>query len=450
MNKKSNQIDMLSGSLVDKIFLFALPLAASNILQQLFNAADTIVVGRFASNRALAAVGANSSAINLLINLFTGLAIGANVVLANYIGQQKMKKVSEALHSVVAIALLSGVFLMVLGQFVARPILTIMKTPPDVINLAVLYLRLYFLGMPFIMMYNFGSAILRSKGDSNRPLYCLILAGIINVLLNLLLVIGFKLSVVGVAVATIISNGFSASLIFYFLLHEEEDFRLDLKKLNLKREYVIKIIKIGAPAGIQGMVFSFSNVCIQSAINGFGSMAMAGSAAALNFECFGYFIINGFTQACTTFTSQNVGARNYDRCRRVFKITFICAIVGNLVLCALFLIFARPLMSIVTSDTEVIGFGLMRMQRILPADWLMCLYEVSGSALRGMGHSMVPAVITIFGTCIFRLGWVYTIFEKWSSFTMLVTVYPASWLLTGISMMTAYFLIRRKMFRVEV
>ena len=447
MSKKANQIDMLSGSLVDKIFLFALPLAASNILQQLFNAADTLVVGRFASDTALAAVGANSSAINLLINLFNGLAIGANVVLANYIGQQKMNKVSEALHSIISIALISGVFLMVLGQFVARPMLTMMKTPDDVIELAVLYLRLYFLGMPFIMMYNFGSAVLRSKGDSNRPLYCLMLAGVINVFLNLLLVIVFKLSVVGVAVATIISNSVSASFIFYFLLHEEGAFRLNLRELCLKREYVTKIIRIGAPAGVQGMVFSFSNVCIQSAINGFGSQAIAGSAAALNFESFGYFIINGFTQACTTFTSQNFGARNFDRCRRVFRITFICAIIGNLTLCATVLLFSRPIMSVYSTDPTVINFGLLRMRRILPLDWFMCLYEVSGSALRGMGRSMIPAVITIFGTCLFRLGWVYTIFERWNDFLVLMSVYPASWLLTGCIMTTSYLLVRKRMFR---
>ena len=282
---------MLSGSLLDKICLFALPLAASSILQQLFNAADIAVVGRFASSRALAAVGSTSSSINLLINLFVGLSVGANVVIAQFIGQHKMQKVAQAVHTVISVALLSGVFLLALGQFAARPLLTLMRTPPDVIGLSVRYLRVYFLGMPFVMLYNFGAAILRSKGDSKRPLYCLTVAGVVNVLLNLLLVIVFRMSVAGVAIATVVSNMVSATLILSFLAREDAPFRLNLRRLALQKEYVLGIVRIGAPAGLQGMVFSFSNVCIQSAINAFGADAIAGGAAANTFEMFAFFPI---------------------------------------------------------------------------------------------------------------------------------------------------------------
>ena len=439
---------MLSGSLLDKICLFALPLAASSILQQLFNSADVAVVGRFASSQALAAVGSTSSTINLLINLFVGLSVGANVVIGQFIGQNKTRRINEAVHTVVSIALMSGGFLVLAGQFAARPILTMMNTPDDVIEMSVLYLRLYFLGMPFIMLYNFGSAILRSKGDSKRPLYCLFLAGIINLLLNLLLVIVFHLGVAGVAIATVVSNVVSSALILSFLLHEDEPFRLHLPRLALKREYAIRVVKIGAPAGLQGMVFSFSNVCIQSAINSFGSACVAGSAAANNFEAFAFFTVSAFTQACVTFTSQNYGAHQYDRCRRVFRISMLCGILSNMTMVGLFLFFRLPLLSLYSTDAEVVQFGLIRMLHALPFDFIMCGYEVSAGALRGMGHSMLPAVITVFGTCVFRLLWVFTIFTHWSSFEVLISVYPASWTLTALAMLTTYFLVGRRAFAV--
>ena len=271
----SNQMDMLNGSIFDKILLFALPLAISSILQQLFNSVDVAVVGRFASSEALAAVGSNSSVISLLINLFVGISVGANVVIANYIGQGKTEKIQDAVHTVMIVSLISGVFLLVLGLMIARPILEIMGTPENVIDLAVLYLHIYFLGMPFLMIYNFGAAVLRSKGDTKRPLYCLIISGVINACLNLLFVIVFKLSVAGVAIATVIADGVSAVLIIYFLMNEEETIRLRLNKLKIKKSELIKVIKIGVPAGLQGVVFSVSNVCIQTAINSFGSDAVA-------------------------------------------------------------------------------------------------------------------------------------------------------------------------------
>ena len=443
---ESHNIDMLHGPLLGKLCLFALPLAASSVLQQLFNAADIAVVGRFASSRALAAVGANSSPINLLVNLFVGLSVGANVVIASLIGKGEARKISDAVHTVVAVALASGVFLLLLGQCVASPLLSLMKTPDDVLPLAVLYLRLYFLGMPFIMLYNFGSAILRSKGDSKRPLYSLAIAGVINVLLNLLLVIVFRLGVAGVAIATVISNLVSATLTVLFLLREEADFRLQPRRLCVRKEHLARMLKIGVPAGLQGMVFSFSNVCIQTAINGFGAAAIAGSAAAITYDSFGYFLVTAFTQSCVTFTSQNYGAQQYERCKRVFALSLAAGTVLNMLLCGSFLLLRVPLVALFTSDADVARFAIARLLFILPFDWLICSYEVSGGALRGMGHSMLPAVITVFCTCVLRLGWVYSVFQRWPSYNVLVAVYPVSWVICGAAMLTAYALVQKRAF----
>ena len=287
--KQKNTIDMTHGTLWNKLLIFALPLAASSILQQLFNSVDTAVVGRFASSRALAAVGSNSSLIALMINLFIGISLGSNVIISRYIGQKAEEHVKAAIHTAIVVALCSGIFVLVLGQFIARPVLTLMGTPKDVLDLAVLYLRIYFLGMPFIMLYDFSSSILRSIGDSRRPLYALIAAGIINTGLNLILVIVFHLGVSGVAIATVVSNIVSSGILFYILLHEQEPIRVSLSGLSIDWGELKKILIIGVPAGLQGMVFSLANVCIQSMINSFGSNAIAGSAAALNFEFFCVF-----------------------------------------------------------------------------------------------------------------------------------------------------------------
>ena len=311
--KQKNTIDMTHGTLWNKLLIFALPLAASSILQQLFNSVDTAVVGRFASSRALAAVGSNSSLIALMINLFIGISLGSNVIISRYIGQKAEENVKAAIHTAIVVALCSGIFVLVLGQFIARPVLTLMGTPKDVIDLAVLYLRIYFLGMPFIMLYDFSSSILRSIGDSRRPLYALIAAGIINTGLNLILVIVFHLGVSGVAIATVVSNIVSSGILFYILLHEQAPIRVRLCGLSIDWGELKKILIIGVPAGLQGMVFSLANVCIQSMINSFGSNAIAGSAAALNFEFFAYFMVNAFAQTTVTFTSQNYGAGDFFR-----------------------------------------------------------------------------------------------------------------------------------------
>lgn len=434
-------MDMTKGSLWDKILIFALPLAACSILQQLFNSADVAVVGRFAGSEALAAVGGNGSVISLLINLFVGLSVGANVVISSYIGKKNGQKVREAVHTVFVLALISGVILIFLGGLVAKPLLTLMGTPEEVLNLAVLYLRIYFLGMPFVMVYNFGSAILRSVGDTRRPLYCLVLSGVINVILNLIFVIGFQLSVVGVALATVAANGVSAGLMVYFLTHAKEEreiVRLDLHNLKLKKEYVISVIKIGAPAGIQGMVFSFSNVCIQSAINGFGTSAIAGSSAELNYEYITYFMSSSFAQAAVTFTSQNFGAGEYKRCMKVWGLCSVFGI-GITGLLSLICVGGRDFfIGIFSRDPKVKEFAEIRFLRVELFEWMTCIYEVMGGVLRGRGNSLTPALITVLGSCGLRILWIYTVFQKYNDFSVLMTVYPVSWIATSIGMFCAF------------
>ena len=445
-DRHSHQINMLSGSLLDKMMLFALPLAASSILQQLFNSADVAVVGRFAGSQAMAAVGSNGSLINLLINLFIGLSVGANVVIANYIGSGEEKKVQEVVHTAITLALVSGIFLLLLGIAVARPLLLLMESPHDVIDLAVVYLRIYFLGMPFIMLYNFGAAVLRSTGDTKRPMYCLVLSGMINVCLNLLLVIVFRLGVAGVGIATVVSNGVSAGLVLYFLLHEEETIRLHPGQLAIHKEHLRSIVRIGAPAGIQGMVFSLSNVCIQTAINGFGSSAVAGSAAALNFEQFAYFVINAFAQTTVTFTSQNYGAKQYERCRKIYRLCMVSGIGFCALLCAVFLAGRGVFIQFYTVEPEVIEYAMIRMSHVLVLEFLTGTYEISGAALRGIGCSMLPSCLTLLGSCGFRLLWIYTVFRNSNNFGMLMSVYPLTWIITGTAVITAYLIVRKKKF----
>ncbi len=446
MRNTSKQMDMLNGSLIDKILIFSLPLAASSILQQLFNSVDVAVVGRFASSEALAAVGSTSSVINLLINLFVGVSVGTNVAIANYIGQNNRKKIRDTVHTSLSVAILSGIFLLFLGIVIAKPILELIDTPDNVLDLAVLYLRIYFVGVPFIMIYNFGAAILRSKGDTKRPLYCLIISGIINACLNLLLVVVFHLSVSGVAIATVISNIVSAGMILYFLIHEQAPIHLYIKKLYIKKEELIQIFHIGIPAGLQGMVFSVANVCIQSAINSFGSDAVAGSAVALNYESFAYFIISAFSQATVTFISQNYGAGQFERCKKVFNLSIMLgALVCGLMSIA-FVVWRGFFIRIYTTTPEVIEYASVRITHILTFEFLTSTYEIGGAALRAIGYSMTPALFTVLGSCVFRLIWVYTVFRKFNSFEMLMDVYPISWIITGTAVLIAYFYLSRKLF----
>lgn len=442
----SNQIDMINGGLLFKLWIFALPLAASSILQQLFNSVDVAVVGRFASSQAQAAVGCNGPVINLLINLFVGISVGSNVVIATLIGRKRYDKVRTAVHTSITLAFISGLFLLVTGMVIARPILTFMDTPEDVMEHAVLYLRIYFLGMPFIMLYNFGAAILRSVGDTKRPLLCLIISGFINAGLNLFLVIVFKLGVAGVAIATVISNVISSGMVLYFLTHEQGILKLEFCRLGIAKWQLVRILRVGVPAGLQSVVFSISNVFIQTALNGYGADAVAGSAVALNYEYFTYFVIAAFNQATVTFTSQNFGAREYGRCKRIFRLCMVSSLLVSGLMSLVFMWQQTFFASLFSPKPEVIHYALIRMSVVLIYSCLSSTYEISGAALRGIGFSMTPAVLTVFGTCVFRLVWIYTVCQAVPGIDTLLRVYPVSWVITGAAVTGAYFVLRRKAF----
>lgn len=443
-SEATRSIDIVNGGLWKNILMFAIPLAVSSVLQQLFNSVDVAVVGKFATSQDQAAVGCTGALINLMINLFVGISVGANVVISNYLGSKKDDKVKSAVHTSIVIALVSGIFLLVIGIIVARPVLVLMDTPADTLDLAVDYMKIYFLGMPFIMLYNFGAAILRSIGDTKRPLYCLTVAGVLNAALNLFLVIVFHLGVTGVAIATVISNIVSSLMITYILIHENEPVKLSVKKLGISKQDLSKILKIGVPAGIQGMVFSFANVFIQAALNGFGSDVVAGSAVALNYEFIIYFIVSAFSQTAVTFVSTNFGAGNYDRVKKVFRICMIYSVVISQVLGIIVALNGFFFASIFTSKAAVAGYAVTRMRLLLFFYLLVSSYEIGGAALRGMGHSMTPAALTVFGTCVLRLVWIYTVFVKYHSYDVLLIVYPVSWIITGVAVLAAYVYVSKK------
>lgn len=443
--RPANEIDMLHGPLLMKILWFALPLAASNVMQQLFNSVDVAVVGHFASSQALAAVGSNGPVINLLINLFTGLSMGANIILSNHIGQNDRRAIADAIGTIALTSLACGLLLLVVGVSIARPVLTLMGTPADVLDMAVSYLRIYFLGMPFFMVFNFGASILRSRGDTRRPLYILIIAGLVNTVLNLVFVICFHMGVEGVAIATGIANAVSAVLIVLLLLRDPEPFRLHLDQMRITWIELKRMMQMGIPAGLQGMVFSFSNVLLQSAINGYGWAAMAGSAAALNFECYCYFLIAAFNGAAITFIGQNYGAGQHDRVRRIFRLCMLLSVVVCGAFNGLFVLFNNSFLNLFSTDAVVHTYGTTRMTIVLAFQWVACSYEITGSALRGMGKSMLPTLITVFGTCMLRIGWLFLLCPFVPGFAALMTVYPVSWVVTGVLMLAAYALHWRRL-----
>lgn len=432
------KVDMLNGPLFMKILIFALPLAASSLLQQLFNSVDVAVVGRFASSKALAAVGSNAPVIGLLINLFVGISMGANVVISNHIGQRDSQSIRHAVSTVAMVALISGLMLLGIGVAVSKPIHEMMDTPADVIDMAVLYLRIYFLGIPFFLIFNFGAAILRSMGDTRRPLYILVIAGIINTVLNLIFVICFGMGVEGVAISTAIANAVSAACIVYILRREPGPLQLDFKHIRIYRKELKRMLQIGVPAGLQGMIFSFSNVVVQSAINSYGSAAIAGSAAAVNFEYYCYYIIVACNGAAISFIGQNYGAHKYDRVRRIYHICMLMGVVGCFAANAFFTWQHDFFLSFFTTDPDVMRYGTMRMETALLFQFLACSYEVTGSALRGMGESMLPTIMTVFGTCVLRMVWVFAVIPHYHGFMQLMQVYPLSWVLTGVMVIVAY------------
>lgn len=446
---KSNEIDMLHGPLLMKILIFALPLAASSILQQLFNSVDVAVVGHFASSQALAAVGSNTPVISLMINLFLGVSMGANVVISNHIGQNDTKRIKQAVNTAGMVAVIGGILLMFIGLTCAKPILTIMGTPSNVLPMAVTYLRIFFLGVPFFIIFDFGSAILRSMGDTKRPLYILIIAGIINTILNLIFVIYFKMGVAGVAVATDIANIVSALLIIILLIKEKEPYRLDIKRLQIEKSTLKRMLMIGIPAGLQGMVFSFSNVLVQTTINSHGAAAIAGSAAALNFEFYCYFIISAFNGAAISFIGQNYGAGNIKRVKRIFWICMVASIIGCGAFNTLFVWQHKFFIGLFSSDEAVQAYAFTRMRIVLAVQFIACSYEISASALRGMSISLPPTIMTIIGTCILRMVWVFAVCPVWQSFDTIMIVYPISWVVTGVMTSILLYLRARKKLKIS-
>lgn len=439
------RIEMVNGPVIGRIFAFVIPLILSGILQQSFSAVDVAVVGRFCGAKAMAAVGSNGPLINIFLNLFIGVSIGANVIIGTYIGCRDNDRIRRAVDTVMGVALTSGVILLIAGLLFARPMLELMDVPADVLELATEYLQIYFLGMPFLMVYNYGAAILRSMGDTRRPFYSLAISGVINVALNLLLVLVFNLGVSGVAIATVASNAVNAALVVFWLSREEEPFRIHYRRIRFVGSELRKMLSIGVPAGVQGMVFSFSNIFIQTAINGYGADAMAGSAAALNFEMYVYFIISSFAQAAVAFVSQNYGAGNLERCRKVTRTCLLFSLILAGVCNALITWRGQFFISIFSDDPSVIEYGIVRLQVVLLWQWIASSYEITGAAMRGLGKSLTPTVLTVFGTCILRLAWVFLVMKKNWDFDTLLSIYPVTWIATGVMTIAAYLYLMRKL-----
>ena len=441
---KSNSIDMTEGSIFNKIILFAIPLMLSSILQLLFNAADLVVVGKFAGSESLAAVGSTNALINLLVNLFIGLSMGASVVMGRCIGARRYDEAHKALHTAMAIATVGGVMMIFVGYFASAPMLKLMATPDDVINLSILYMKIYFVGMPGMMAYNFGSAILRSAGDTKRPLYFLTVAGVINVILNLILVIGFHMGVAGVAITTAASQYISGFFVVMALVKSEGYMQLHLKELRFHKDQAIEMIRIGFPAGLQGIIFSISNVLIQSSINSFGKIVMAVNTAASNIEGFVYTAMNSIYQTALSFTSQNMGAKRYDR---IDKILFECqltVIIIGLVAGLGAYTMGDKLLAIYDSDPEVIGYGLTRMSLVCAPYFLCGMMDVMVGSLRGMGYSIMPMIVSLTGACLFRVIWILTVFAANHTLFTLYISYPISWALTFSIHLLCYLVVRRK------
>ena len=444
---KSKEMDMLNGGLAGKLILFSMPLAFSSILQQLFNSADVAVVGRFAGDNALAAVGSCVALVGIFVNLIVGLSVGPNAVLAGLIGQKRRNEINSMVHTIVTFGVLLGIVLMCTGFICARAVLEASGTPESVIGQALLYIRIYFLSIPFMVVYNFGAAVLRSYGDTRRPMYYLIISGIVNIVLNLVLVIGFHLGVSGVAIATLISNILSAALVTVHLYRRDDDFTFRFERMKIERSQLVRVLKIGIPAGIQGAIFSISNVFIQSGINSFGKNAIAGSSLALNFEYFTYDIANAFAQAAVTFTSQNFAAGNIKRCKKIFWMCMLFGFGFTEILSVIFIIWDDFFVSIYTTSAAVAAFGIIRMQHVCSLEGLTATYEVESAALRGMGKSLEPAVFTILGTVVFRLIWLFTIFKIVPTYDMLMNVYVASWVFTGVALFIVYVSFMKKVSR---
>lgn len=447
--KKSRNytIDMCEGSILSKLLLFALPLIASSVLQLFFNAADVIVVGKFAGDHALAAVGSNGSIINLLVNVFMGLSVGANVLVARFFAAKQESELRKTVHTAMSVSVLCGFFVAVMGALAAKQVLMLMQSPPEVIELSTLYLRIYFLGMPATMAYNFGAAILRGVGDTKRPLYYLTLSGVVNVILNLIFVVIFHMSVAGVALATIISQYISAFLVIRCLKNEESGIRLEKQYLGIDKKILLRILQIGLPAGVQGSLFSLSNVVIQSSVNSFGATIVAGNSAAQNIEGFVYVAMNAFSQAVVAFVSQNLGAGKYERINRVVIMAQACVLAVGLILGNGVYLFGEPLLHLYSDSEAVIAAGLKRLS-IISVTYALCgMMDSMVGALRGLGYSVMPMIVSLLGACAFRMAWIFVFFQidRFHTIGTVYYAYPISWTLTLCVHIICFLIVRRKM-----
>lgn len=446
MSVKRNryEIDMCSGSVLDKLISFSIPLMFSGILQLLFNAVDIVVVGRFSGSQALAAVGSTSALISVFINLFIGVSLGANVLAARYYASGREKEMSETVHTSITFALISGVVMVFVGLVCARGALELMGTPADVIDQSTLYMRIFFLGMPFFMLYNYGAAILRAVGDTKRPLMFLMIAGVINALLNLFLVIVVHMGVAGVGIATVFSQFISCVLVLRCLYKSEGCYQFRFSKMTLKWSHLKQIFQIGIPAGIQSTVINFSNVLLQSSVNSFGSIAMAGYTAANNILGFLFTSINSVSQACMSFTSQNYGVGNLKRMDKVLRGCILISVVVAVTLGGGAYLFGPQILGIYTSDPAVVQSG-MEILLYTTSTYFMCgLMDLFPSAMRGMGYSAAPMILSIIGTVGTRIVWIYWIFPKFRALDLLFISYPASWVITVLMQIVCYYFVRKQ------
>ena len=437
---ESKRLDMLHGPIWSKLPQFALPVAATAILEQLFNASDIAVVGNFTGadkTIAVAAVGANSALIALIVNLFIGIALGANVVIANAVGRGDREAVQKAVHTSIVFSLLGGIVVAVLGELAAAALLRTLHVPDDVFPQALLYLRIYLMGMPVILLYNFEAAIFRSVGETRVPLVALAMSGVLNVLLNLFFVIVLHMTVNGVAIATVAANAVSAALLYVRLTRTDKCVRVERKALRIDGASLKRILSIGLPAGVQSAVFSFANIVIQSAINTLGTVAIAASSAAFNVEILAYDVLNSFSQACTTFVGQNYGAGQIKRCKKTMQLSFLEGAIATFVSVVVLLLSARSLLAIFNSDPEVIAIGYIRLATILPAYVFCLIYEILSGYLRGFGISLAPALLTMLGVCGIRILWVNTVFANVQTFHSVMMVYPISLAATALMIFVA-------------
>lgn len=442
--RHSHEIDMLHGPLLPKIIMFSLPLALSNALQLLFNAADVIIVGRYAGSAALAAVGATTVLVNLLVNFFIGISMGANIFFASGYAAGKKEQVSRGVHTAVVFSVLSGIGFAAAGILGADFILRQMQTPAEIAPMSAAYFRIYLIGLPAIITYNFGSAALRSMGDTQRPMYYLLFSGILNVILNLITVIGMQMGVAGVAIATTASNYVSAFLVVRALAMEESCFRLDPRQLRIDPKVLKEMLRLGLPSGIQSSMFGIANVLIQSSINGFGAAYIAGNATSVNIEGFILTVINAFSAAGLTFGSQNVGARYYKRADRVFRTVLASGVPITFVIGVLMAVFRVQFVSIYNSDPDVIMVGGMRILAMLPLYWLEVVMNGYSSAMRSLGHTMEPMIIAIVSICIFRIIYLHTVFAMSPTYETLLLIWPVSWVLSIVASIVVYRRIRRR------